>query len=75
MATSTPGLLFARWYLQEVAARNCCGGLRQVAVVVEIIQNYERWIVVALDLEQWVLRLGCRRNCRKSNQIYVKSVY
>jgi hypothetical protein len=45
-----PGLLLAGWYLQEVAARNCCGGPRQVAVVVEIIQNYERRIVVVQQL-------------------------
>lgn len=70
MATTAMGLLFARWYLQEVAARNCYGGLRQVAVVVEIIQNYKRWIVVVLQLEQWVLHLGCCRNCKKSNQTY-----
>jgi hypothetical protein len=50
MVTAMLGLLFTGWYLQEVAARNCCGGPRQVAVVVEITQNYKCRIVVVLQL-------------------------
>jgi hypothetical protein len=46
--TATPRLLLAGWYFQEVAARNCCGSLGQVTVVVEITQNYKCWTVVLL---------------------------
>jgi hypothetical protein len=71
VATPTPGLLFAGWYLQEVAARNCCGGMRVVTVVVEVIQNHECWVVVLLQLVQWVLHLMWYRNWKKSNQASV----
>jgi len=54
VTTATLRLLLAGWYFQEVAARNCCGSLGQVAVVVvvvvviEITQNHKRWTVVLL---------------------------
>jgi hypothetical protein len=55
VTTATPRLLLAGWYFQEVAARNCCQGLGQVAVVVvvvlvvvQITQNHKRWTVVLL---------------------------
>jgi len=56
VTTATLRLLLAGWYFQEVAARNCCGSLGQVAVVVVIVvvvvvgitQNHKRWTVVLL---------------------------
>jgi len=51
VAAPMPGLLLAGWYLQEVAARNCCRSLREVAaaiVVVEVIQNHKCWMLVVV---------------------------
>jgi len=68
MTTATPRLLLAGWYFQEVAARNCCGSLGQVAVVVEITQNHKRWTVVLPYLVQWVLHLRWCWNWKKPDQ-------
>jgi hypothetical protein len=70
MVPTMLGLLFAGWNLQEVAARNGCGGPRQVAVVVEIIQNYKRWIVV-FQLLQWILHRACCRIWKEPNKTYI----
>jgi hypothetical protein len=75
VSTPTPGLLFAGWYLQEVAARNCRGDTRYVAVVVEVIQNHESGVVVLLQLVQWVLHLRWYWNWKKTNQTSIHSVY
>jgi len=51
VTTATPRLLLAGWYFQEAAARDCCGSLGQVAVVVvvvEVTQNHKCWTVVLL---------------------------
>lgn len=68
VTTAALRLLLAGWYFQEAAARNCCGSLGHVAVVVEIVQNHKCRTGVLPQLVQGVLHLSWCWNWKKRNQ-------